>query len=273
MSNLIITIVSIALIAVAAVMAIYYGGVAYEQGQTDAIANAIMNDSQQMLTAERLYASIHGCQDISCMWIYGASTAGTGISGLVADKELSTWPRISTFNTTPETETGQHYADASGAWAGAPPANASFDDSCSQIGGYSSESLRVVFSVNGQNYVSYWLNGGPCDVGTDVLAADAADASHKNNPVVKVATAINKATGQVPTGATMWAVGLPIGTGSYLDASLITYSAISNDPHTSEQNSFNTFSGSTKTIPTNFCYIGQHAGFASPSIICVFGPS
>ena len=76
MSNLIITIISIALVAVAAIMAIFYGGVAYENAQVNAMADAIMNDSQQLLQAARLWSSLNGYSDIS-----GMGTAQTGGHG------------------------------------------------------------------------------------------------------------------------------------------------------------------------------------------------
>ena len=92
MSNLIITIISIAIIAVAAAMAIYYGGVAYENAQPSVFADIIMNEANQILQAERMWSSIHSCSDISCMGAGG--TSGTGMSALVNDKELSEWPTM-----------------------------------------------------------------------------------------------------------------------------------------------------------------------------------
>ena len=56
MSNLIITIISIALIAIAAVMGIYYGGAAYVNANAQAAANKIMSDAQQMAAAFLLYS-------------------------------------------------------------------------------------------------------------------------------------------------------------------------------------------------------------------------
>lgn len=60
MANLIITIISIALVAVAALMGAYYGGQAFLEGQAKARANAILNDMQQLAGALNLYALNHG---------------------------------------------------------------------------------------------------------------------------------------------------------------------------------------------------------------------
>lgn len=54
MSNLIITIISIALVAVAAIMGAYYGGSAFTQNTTQVAANSIINEAQQILSAARI---------------------------------------------------------------------------------------------------------------------------------------------------------------------------------------------------------------------------
>ena len=48
MANLIITIISIALVAVAALMGAYYGGAAFLEGQAKARANALVNKASQI---------------------------------------------------------------------------------------------------------------------------------------------------------------------------------------------------------------------------------
>jgi hypothetical protein len=60
MANLIITIISIALVAVAAIMGAYYGGTAFLEGQAKARANAIINKAQQIGAAWILYTSTNG---------------------------------------------------------------------------------------------------------------------------------------------------------------------------------------------------------------------
>jgi len=102
MANLIITIISIAIVGIAAAMAIYYGGLAYENQQINTIANTIMNEAQQIGTAERLWSSNNGCGDMSCQpggnissgGVWQERASGTGISALVNGGELSNWRPI-----------------------------------------------------------------------------------------------------------------------------------------------------------------------------------
>ncbi|HCM83579.1 MAG TPA: hypothetical protein PKW15_01280 [Alphaproteobacteria bacterium] len=56
MANLIITIISIALVAVAALMGAYYGGQAYMQASVKARANQIVNGAKQVAAAWQLWA-------------------------------------------------------------------------------------------------------------------------------------------------------------------------------------------------------------------------
>lgn len=55
MVNLIITLISIALIAIVAVSALYSGGDAFRDGSADATANQLVNAGQQISAANELY--------------------------------------------------------------------------------------------------------------------------------------------------------------------------------------------------------------------------
>lgn len=55
MANLIITIISIALVAVAAIMGAYYGGVAFLEGQAKSRAVKVINDLTQLEAAIKFY--------------------------------------------------------------------------------------------------------------------------------------------------------------------------------------------------------------------------
>ena len=68
MSNLIITIISIALVAVAALMGAYYGGTAFLQGQAKAQANALINQGQQIAAAWQVYAANNGGSRNITVW-------------------------------------------------------------------------------------------------------------------------------------------------------------------------------------------------------------
>ena len=59
MSNLIITIIAIALVAIAALMGAYYGGAAFLQGNIKAKANAIIEQANQIAGAWRAYTVDH----------------------------------------------------------------------------------------------------------------------------------------------------------------------------------------------------------------------
>lgn len=60
MANLIITVISIALVAVAALMGAYYGGTAFLDGQAKAQANQIIAGAEQAANAWRSYALDNG---------------------------------------------------------------------------------------------------------------------------------------------------------------------------------------------------------------------
>ncbi len=60
MANLIITIIAIALVAVAALMGAYYGGRAFLQGRVKAYANTLASPAQQVVAAWALYATNNG---------------------------------------------------------------------------------------------------------------------------------------------------------------------------------------------------------------------
>jgi len=60
MANLIITIISIALVAVAALMGAYYGGTAFLEGQAKAYANASASQGEQQVAAWSIYAADRG---------------------------------------------------------------------------------------------------------------------------------------------------------------------------------------------------------------------
>ena len=60
MANLIITIISIGLVAVAAIMGAYYGGTAFIQGQAKAYANTAVTQGDQIAAAWSVYAAQNG---------------------------------------------------------------------------------------------------------------------------------------------------------------------------------------------------------------------
>lgn len=83
MVNLIITLISIALIAIVAVAALYNGGDAFRQGSANASAAQLVNAGQQISAANILYANDNG------------GTYATELSTLTDNNEyLSSIPRV-----------------------------------------------------------------------------------------------------------------------------------------------------------------------------------
>src|ERR1700730_4423918 len=66
MFSLIITIISIALVAALALATIYYGGSAFNRGSAQAQASTLISQAQQIAAAEVLYANDHaGAYDLT----------------------------------------------------------------------------------------------------------------------------------------------------------------------------------------------------------------
>jgi len=65
MSNLLITIIAIALVAIAALAAIFYGGGAFNEGQNKAKAVTLINQREQIKAASSLYQARQGGVPVS----------------------------------------------------------------------------------------------------------------------------------------------------------------------------------------------------------------
>jgi hypothetical protein len=83
MFNLIITIISIALVAALAVATIYYGGAAFSQGSARANAATLVSHAQQITAANTLYANASG------------GSFATNIADLVSNNYLGSIPTSS----------------------------------------------------------------------------------------------------------------------------------------------------------------------------------
>jgi len=275
-NNLIVTIIAIALTAIGLITGAYYGGVAYENAQINATANTIMNEAQQILQAERMWATNNNQPDISGMGTAGAS--GTGMSALVNGKELSEWPSFggtmgtsaspSLTNPGPQPTFGSQTVTTS-----------TYDDGCYNIRGYAGPFRRIPFSYNNGNYVLYEFDGNfpyapPCNSYNGLFVTAITDVSQINHPIVKIAKAINAALNQIPTNAntaSMAYIGLPyqpIGstpatgtwdTSTYFASPQGNYSRIWLDPN--------------GTLQSNYCYLENLATVTVHGIFCVFGPS
>jgi len=110
MANLIITIISIALVAVAAIMGAYYGGSAFMQGQTKSYADALVSQGDQITAAWTVYAT-NNSGNFSTLSALSTLTSGTtsayltdipipprAIANISISPFTSTWQMINLSN-------------------------------------------------------------------------------------------------------------------------------------------------------------------------------
>jgi hypothetical protein len=91
MANLIITVISIALVAVAALSAAYYGGTAFMDGQTKAQANTVIAQGKQIAASWTMYAIDHGGEYTfpTC----DVNNPETNVANYLVPKYLSSLPK------------------------------------------------------------------------------------------------------------------------------------------------------------------------------------
>ena len=265
MSNLIITIISLAIFGVAAAMGIYYGGIAYKNARINVTANAIVNEAQQILLAERMWSNNNGQSDISGMGAAGSS--GTGMSMLVNQHYLTTWPFVSSLIPRPFPIHGGNTL-TTGTCDRASSYSAGYN-----IGGYTGDYQRVMFSWKNGNYVAYILyqnasvNGGQ-------FASSTSDVSQINHPIVQIAKAINAATGQVSlTAKTSSAIGVPT-PGIGWNGNEITWNPPPYDTsgYADADGEYTLFLDASGALMSNACYMNGSTTI-NIDIECVFGPS
>lgn len=106
MFSLIITIISIALVAALAVATIYYGGDAFNQGTTKAKASTIVNHAQQIAGANTLYKSNTGgfALDVAAL-----ASAGGYLATTPVNQDLSTTYAVSNTNVVTATIAGASF--------------------------------------------------------------------------------------------------------------------------------------------------------------------
>lgn len=104
MANLIITIISIALVAVAALMGAYYGGSAFIQGQAKANANTLIAQGEQLVAAWSVYAADRGgAWDLSALADLSSNSYLTSLpaapASIVNGSATSVWTPINLSST------------------------------------------------------------------------------------------------------------------------------------------------------------------------------
>lgn len=261
MSNLIVTIISIALAALALLVGAYYAGAAFENAQIDEIANAIMNEANQILVAERLWSVNNGQPDVSGM--PNGSIVGAGItyldpngtSGamglLVAGKELAEWPSIGGPLAPPSPNTGNILTSSGDL------------DACYSLADAKGPLYRFLFAYKNGNYVQYSFHindpyNGNCTTTSGTLnglfSSSTTDTSEAKHPIVLIAKAINKRLNQISSSA---------------DTSTVPYVGLPQSP--TGGNGYGTIILDTNgSIQTNYCYI---LSGATMWLACTFGPS
>ena len=195
MNNLIITIISIALVAVAAIMAAFYGGVAFENNQYNASASALITQNEQILAAANLYASATGTTDFGTI----------GMNSLYTGGYLSTFPELAGFGPLPYQNN---------------PTTAVYESGCPVVSGYKSWISRSLMSYGGINYIEVFMKlndpyNGTCWLQNAGNGYGFESINYANHPYILLAKAINKALGTVPSGATIAPSGIPYAPNGY----------------------------------------------------------
>lgn len=244
MSNLIITIMSIALAAIVAIAGVLYVANVMPSSQGNIWANEMLNQNQQIWAAFNIYSSNNG----------GANFSTVNFSGLVNQGYLSAWPELIMF--APHSNNGSFTTGQYDNSVSAP---------CLTVNGYTMKFVRAGVVLNNQNalYFAFLLNdpyNGTCSAANAGNGYGFENAKYSNHPTVLLAKAVNKITGAVPASATIAASGLPyLPTGS-------TFPGMNGNGF-----SWGIFASSTGSIIPNYCYLGASSGGTSVTTIqCTF---
>lgn len=184
MSNLIITIISIALVAVAAIIGIFYGGAAFQSAQVAAQANAMIAQNQQIFAAAQTYSLNNG-----------GSVNVIPMCALINGNYLSSWPDNIMLGPAPHN--------------GSTTTTGSFDSQCYGIAGYSGSLQRLIETYNNSIYIiiRIFTTSPSCP---PAVAYGSDNLASANDPMVLVAKAFNNSSAaRVPAGATYASSGLP----------------------------------------------------------------
>jgi len=243
-SNLIITIISIALIAVIAIAGIYYGGTALTQSQGKIYASTLMAQSRQLMAINTQYMLDHGFSTFNDfgpdapvvdnylqgrMPILSLDVESQGISGAAS-------PTLNSAGT-------RHHMTCNGA-------SGQFSDA---LNGYQVQGSRANGNIFGANVILYAFGAPPSSACGIVGAQDFAPASMTNHPLVQMCAALNAMT-TLPAGLTYSASGLPEAPGG------VTWGAPFYLDYYNNLNALNT------------CFIIQHGSWGTgyPEMLYIF---
>lgn len=242
MASLIITILSIAIVAIVSIMGVFYGGTVFQNEAPQVWANAAIAQDQQLFAAFNVYSANNG----------GANFTTVGFSDLINDGYLSTWPDVIMAGPSPNTGNVK-----TGVYDGT---------NCAPVNGYQGQISRdgaVILNTN-VVYLNMVLNDpytGTCNSGGPVSNAGHGygfeDARYSNHPYVQLALAINKITGAVPSTNTIAGSGLPYGPAGI---TFVTTTVKGSSWSTRSQD------GSGNLIK-NYCYLSSSVGGTSVTAI------
>jgi len=204
--NLIVTILSIALVAVGAIAGLFYVGGALQDDQPKIWANSAISQSQQIIAAATLYSNSNN----------GKGLDSVGFGGLVSQNYLSTWPEFVMLPPSPVNSSSSPTTVTNGL------NDDSLVESCPALNGYRGEMIRWgCMTTGGQNTISLYLSlndpyNGTCLNGFNTgHGYGFEDTRYNSHPFVQLAKALNAALGTVPASTTLSPSGLPYFPSSY----------------------------------------------------------
>ncbi len=199
MANLVITVISIALVAVAALMAVFYGGAAFSGSTAQVRANQLISQSKQVYQADLQYMIDKGLDNFNSFRPDEPAMAGY-TNGRVPLLNLDTLGLDSTIE---YPELNFYPMTASVIKVGA------LDD-------YTGLLSRGQCFVNGRNKVMYrfWIND-PYNGNIYSTNGDFSSLAEINHPIVQMCLKIN-AKAALPAGVTFAPNGIPYGSGTPL---------------------------------------------------------
>lgn len=255
MSNLIITIISIALVTVAAIAATWYGGQALSGSQSQVLANMLINQTQQLFAINNAYMvnnvySSYNDFHQDDPFIAGYGTAGSRVPIL----------QLSATGGSNSTNNGYPLNTSNLNHSGCGPLNKP-----AYLNGYQVYSLRTSVNIFSKNSIVYGMVGTSANSSCNQsnIGLDLSQASMAQHPLVQMCLKINTQANLPTSGLTYTASGLP-----YITAtpSATWVNAPSSSPYAA-------FDYINNPIAVNFCVLAQNTYWAPagqyPEIIYV----
>ncbi len=248
MSNLIITVISIALVAVIALAGAVYVGQSFFQSSAQARAAMLISQSRQLLNANTQYMLDKGYSTFNDFGADAPVIAGytAGRIPILSLDALGMTGGSNTFYYPLNSAAARHIACG--------PGNGFTTATADVLDGYYVALARAHGNIFGNNSIIYdmWaLTGSLCN--TTSTAIDFSLASASNHPLVMMCKAINQLM-PPPAGLTYSASGLPLSTvaGTKVFAAPF-WTDYLNDP-----------------TEVNYCFIGPNASWGTGNVEMFF---